>query len=930
MSSFMGDEHALLPETKSQDVEDVVWGLQTAAALWGRGERLEALVWIRRAAEAAGAAGDDQRAVELAKHAVDLERLIAPPAPTEAAPVSAAQPSMVRRPTMPPPAKPPPPKKPPKPDLDHAETLDPDAAADLLGEEDTQAASSPSPRAPAATRPSSRSTGAFSALRPTGSASTAAIPAVSSGPASTGAPASGAPSVAAAPPAAPAAAAPAAPQPHPLASTQVSPRSVAAPPVAPRPASIAPPPASVAAPVAPAPPSAGPTSTPVPHAAPASQALPAAPVAQALPAAPVTQALPASPVVAALPASHVAPATALPDPAPAVPSPEPPTVTPPASAIEQAEPVIAEAAPPPGGSSRSASRARAARREPLASFIGLEPSDGATPRPAAMRKKRQPILDPWSDELPPSEPAPRTMAHRTETTSDESDVITSAPPLDTTLKRKPPPPPPKRTQTLSGTMLAVTGEIPAAPPDLLKLSATETPKPGAEAPRPPPTRKPTLIPRAAPPPDAAQPSERKSLPPPAQAEAPVAPPPAPAPPSVEEQVKSEPPPATMPAARTAERPPAPPRPPSAPPPPPAPPPPAPPPPAPPPPAPPPPATIDEEPTRDDTAPAAEMPVLFGDPSTSQVSVGAKAPSAPPPPPQAPPAPPTLVDAARPEASAQSPAPPPAEAPVVAPEAPAPEARAAAPATIPPEERMVGGLRLDRVEAFADVPADVQRLLSLAARVTDLGIDEEVNGFGAALVLTGGGAVCATIADAAAVALGPASLVPALTSITDVGAIRVVATEATRIATWEKAAFEELLKACPWVLDEIVRIGDRLASLAGATMGALGDLDDESRYAALARLATRSLAPHELLIPAGGELLGLTIVGAGAVAVDREKDGVEFSAGDIVLPESVMEGGVTEFAVKAGPEGALVLTATRHTTVELFSTMPSLLELLRLG
>ncbi len=529
------------------------------------------------------------------------------------------------------------------------------------------------------------------------------------------------------------------------------------------------------------------------------------------------------------------------------------------------------------------------------------------------------------------------MAHRTETTTDETDVITSAPPLETSLKRKPPPPPPKRTQTLSGTMLAITGELPAANPDQLKQSATETPRPAGEPPRPPPTRKPTLVPRAAPPserksvppgalPDAPAPREHKSTPPSAPADAPVAappsvaarpsprvasePPPAPpahappahappahAPPAhAKPNEQSEPPPATMPAARTAAVPP-----------------------------PPPPAPIDEEPTRDDAAPLPEMPVLFGDPKASPPRP-ARPPSAPPPPPAAPPAPPTLPDAMHAVTPPDSPAPSPVAEPSPA-DAPG---RAAGPATVPPEERTVGGLRLDKVDAFADVPGDVQRKLALAAQLTELGIDEEVSGFGAALVLSGGGAVCATIADAAALALAPASFVPAMTSISEAGAIRVVATEAMRIATWEKETFDDLLRACPWVLDEIVRLGDRLASLAGATMGPLGDLDEESRYAALGRLTTRALRPGEVLIPAGGELLGLTVVGAGTVALDRESDGTEYSSGDIVLPGSVMEGGVTDCAVKAGPDGALVLTATRHTTVELFSTMPALLELLRLG
>jgi hypothetical protein len=66
-----------IPPTKSTDAEDVVWGLQTADTLWRRGERIDALVWLRRAAQAAGDANDDDRALELARHAAELTEWMA-------------------------------------------------------------------------------------------------------------------------------------------------------------------------------------------------------------------------------------------------------------------------------------------------------------------------------------------------------------------------------------------------------------------------------------------------------------------------------------------------------------------------------------------------------------------------------------------------------------------------------------------------------------------------------------------------------------------------------------------------------------------------------------------------------------------------------------------------------------------------------------
>ncbi len=61
-----------IPPAKPTDAEDVVWGLQTAASLWSRGERSDAVAWLRRAAQAASDATDDDRALELARIAAEL------------------------------------------------------------------------------------------------------------------------------------------------------------------------------------------------------------------------------------------------------------------------------------------------------------------------------------------------------------------------------------------------------------------------------------------------------------------------------------------------------------------------------------------------------------------------------------------------------------------------------------------------------------------------------------------------------------------------------------------------------------------------------------------------------------------------------------------------------------------------------------------
>jgi hypothetical protein len=65
-------EGSAFPVSTEQDDDQVTTALDTASALWSRGDAREALRWLRRAAEMAGEAGDDFRAVQLARAAADL------------------------------------------------------------------------------------------------------------------------------------------------------------------------------------------------------------------------------------------------------------------------------------------------------------------------------------------------------------------------------------------------------------------------------------------------------------------------------------------------------------------------------------------------------------------------------------------------------------------------------------------------------------------------------------------------------------------------------------------------------------------------------------------------------------------------------------------------------------------------------------------
>lgn len=70
-----------IPPVLDADAEDVAWALQTAEALWKRGEKGDAVVWLRRAAQAAGELEDDDRALMLARAAAELTEGGSTPAP---------------------------------------------------------------------------------------------------------------------------------------------------------------------------------------------------------------------------------------------------------------------------------------------------------------------------------------------------------------------------------------------------------------------------------------------------------------------------------------------------------------------------------------------------------------------------------------------------------------------------------------------------------------------------------------------------------------------------------------------------------------------------------------------------------------------------------------------------------------------------------
>ena len=249
-----------------------------------------------------------------------------------------------------------------------------------------------------------------------------------------------------------------------------------------------------------------------------------------------------------------------------------------------------------------------------------------------------------------------------------------------------------------------------------------------------------------------------------------------------------------------------------------------------------------------------------------------------------------------------------------------------PPDIEPPAILLGEVSLSAVESFADLPRPTLAALRDAATMVELGAEEEASSTGVLLVLDGSAVVCATVSDAAARHLAVGAVASAIATRSDATRTRVVAITSAKLATWDRTTLDDILKSAPWAIEELAKSGDRLAAFAGSTMGPLGDLDEGSRMAAFERMTARTLKPRESFVAAGSELPGLTVVGSGALILT---DGREFETGDVVLPEFALEGGEVPWDIAAGDDGAIVLSANRMGTVELFSVLPSLLELLRI-
>jgi CRP-like cAMP-binding protein len=263
--------------------------------------------------------------------------------------------------------------------------------------------------------------------------------------------------------------------------------------------------------------------------------------------------------------------------------------------------------------------------------------------------------------------------------------------------------------------------------------------------------------------------------------------------------------------------------------------------------------------------------------------------------------------------------------------PAPE-----PVPSPPSEppfdgpAVVGGIALDSVRGFEDLPEEMQSHLASRALLTTLAADEEVGSFGAALVTNGKVGIMPSIADVASAVASVGEVVFTRGSLPDGVALRVVALEDdTVVASWTGPELEAAFADCPWVADELRLVADRFQAIAGATLGLLGErLDDALRGLVLSRMEVKAFGPGEIIVTEGKAVPGLHVVGGGKVEfVEGDVMTDEATPGDFLFAAEVLSAGKAHATARAGKSGAIVLFASRAVAHEMLMSVPPLLEIL---
>lgn len=241
--------------------------------------------------------------------------------------------------------------------------------------------------------------------------------------------------------------------------------------------------------------------------------------------------------------------------------------------------------------------------------------------------------------------------------------------------------------------------------------------------------------------------------------------------------------------------------------------------------------------------------------------------------------------------------------------------------------------LENVAGLQDLPEDAQELLIERARLKDLAAEEEIRGFGLALVVEGSVAVMPTIADIAVAQVPRGHPIVGRGNLVDGVPLRVVAgAHGARVLHWSPRDLEDSVRECPWVVDELRGVGDRFQAFAGAALGPLGEsLDDVLRGMVVERCEVLLFLENELVAEKGKPLSGMFVIGGGHLEIvpgdAADEPATELlGAGEFLFPAQILQAGPAPAHARAGKGGVVGLFAPRPVAHELMLSVPPLLEI----
>ncbi len=245
--------------------------------------------------------------------------------------------------------------------------------------------------------------------------------------------------------------------------------------------------------------------------------------------------------------------------------------------------------------------------------------------------------------------------------------------------------------------------------------------------------------------------------------------------------------------------------------------------------------------------------------------------------------------------------------------------------------MVDGLDLMSVEGFQDLPEESALALAEQAELRTLEVQEEISGFGLAIVTHGAVSLMPSVANATCRVATKGQVLFTQGTLEGSASVRIVGLEqGSRVAVFNKADLDRAVVSCPWVGDELAAVADTHLAFAGAALGPLGhSLDEVFRFMVLEKCTVKRKGARDVIAIGGKPMDGMYILGGGSLEVVDEGGTLLklLSMGDFVFPETVLSAAPAEHTVRAGPRGALVLYAPRKAAHELLATCPPFIELL---